>query len=286
MTAHANDRDRGIDGKRRATGARLGRLLGRLVRVVGPTRAHRFGHGDAGDGGGDGTGGADAGSDAPAESDAAADVLAAVADRADEVHGRLAHDAAVPSVEFLGATGSGKTALVETLLDRREEAAGVVVGDVAGDDDARRYRERGARAVDVTTGKDCHLDPGRIDAALDDLPLADLDRVYVENVGNMVCPADFPLGADLRVVVVSVTEGEDVVRKHPLLFRACDVAVVNKVDVADAVGVDPEAMVADLREVAPDLPVVETSAETGAGVDDLTSVLEQQRREVVRAHGD
>jgi hydrogenase nickel incorporation protein HypB len=220
-------------------------------------RAHRFGGGEGTDG-----------------TDSTADVLAAIREAARSVHERLAHDEGVFAAEFLGATGSGKTALVERLLARRDpDTVGVVAGDVAGTDDADRYRDHGVAVADVTTGKDCHLDPERVETALAEFDLAGLETVFVENVGNMVCPADFPLGAHLRVVVVSPTEGDDVVRKHPLLFQACDATVVNKVDIADAVGASVDRMVADLERVAPETPVVRTSARTGRGVDELERLL-------------
>jgi hydrogenase nickel incorporation protein HypB len=225
---------------------------------VAPRRAHRFGHGDG-------------------EEDEQSGILGAVRDRAREVHGRLAHDHGVFAVEFVGSTGGGKTALAERLIDRWDGRVGVVCGDVAGEDDARRYREHGVSVANVTTGKDCHLDPARVDDALDSFDLGALDTLVVENVGNMVCPADFPLGATVRVLVVSPTEGDDVVRKHPLLFQAVDAAVVNKVDIADAVGADVDRMVADATEVAPDLSVIRTSAETGRGIDDLAAMLHRQR---------
>jgi hydrogenase nickel incorporation protein HypB len=230
----------------------------------GPFRTHRFGHSDGSEDGG---------------GDAAGEVLAAIREAAGDVHRRLSHDNDVFTVELLGATGSGKTALVEQLAERAPDAerVGVVAGDVAGSDDADRYREHGLAVANVTTGKDCHLDPDRVDEALDTLELSRLDTLYLENVGNMVCPADFPLGADLRAVVVSPTEGDDVVRKHPLLFQACDAAVVNKVDIADAVGADVDTMVADAERVAPDLEVVRTSAETGTGLGDLEALLAERR---------
>lgn len=241
-----------------------------------PARAHRFGHDDHGD------------HDVDDES-AAADVLAAVREAAGAVHDRLAHDNDVFAVELLGATGAGKTALVESLLAPEgpfaDDRVGVVTGDVAGSDDADRLRAHADRVVNVTTGKDCHLDPERLDAALDEFDLTRLDVLLVENVGNMVCPADFPLGADARAVVVSPTEGDDVVRKHPMLFQACDLAVVNKVDVADAVGADVDTMVADAERVAPDTPVVRTSATTGAGLDALAARLDRRRGRAHTHHG-
>ncbi len=232
-----------------------------IDRLLGDLRTHRFGHGTE------------------TASDAHADVLAAIEQEAASIHDRLAHESDVFAAEFLGATGSGKTEIVEVLLDRRSEGhrAAVIAGDVAGDDDARRYRKHGVRAIDVTTGKDCHLDPERVGEAIDELDLEGLDTLFIENVGNMVCPADFPLGATLRVVVVSVTEGEDVVRKHPILFQACDIAVINKTDIADAVGTDVERMRRDVRSIAPEIPVLTTSAATGDGIDELQDRLEARR---------
>ncbi|MFB6072171.1 MAG: hydrogenase nickel incorporation protein HypB [Halobacterium sp.] len=236
----------------------------------GPLRAHRFGHGDESD--------ADSEHDADPGTDAD-DVLAAYRERADDLHDRLVHDHGVFVAELLGATGSGKTRLLERLLDRAPDAdrLGVLVGDVAGEDDAARLREHADRVTTVNTGRECHLDPALVADALDQFDLEALDRLYVENVGNMVCPADFPLGAQARVLVVSTTEGDDVVNKHPLLFQACDAAVVNKTDVADAVGADVDRMAADVAVVAPEMPVFRTSAETGAGVDDLAAFLADRR---------
>lgn len=190
------------------------------------------------------------------------------------VRRRLAREHDVFAVELLGAPGSGKTALVERLVDRAppDERAAVVTGD-----DARRYRDRGVEAVGVSTGDDPHLDPARVDRALDDLDLGSLDTLFVENAGGMDRPADVPPGTHCRVAVVSVTEGEDVVREHPSLFRACDLAVVNKVDVAGAVGVDVGRMRADVLEVAPGLPVVTTSAATDAGLGTLDAEVRTRR---------
>jgi hydrogenase nickel incorporation protein HypB len=230
-------------------------------RRVGPLRTHRFGHGDD-----DG--------DEP-KGPAVADVLDEVRRRAGDVHQRLAHDHGIDAVEVLGSTGSGKTRLIERLVERRpdDERIAAVVGDVAGDEDARRLSDLGVETVDVATGRECHLDPATLDEALDELHLPDVDRLYVENVGNMVCPADFPLGTDVRMLVVSTTEGDDVVRKHPTLFRACDVAVVNKTDLDDAVGADVERMLSDVGTVAPELPVLTTSAKRDEGIDALGETL-------------
>ena len=241
------------------------RWLEELADRLGPARAHRFGHGDHDHG--------------ESATDAEADVLAAIRECAGKIHEMLSHDHGVFAVEFVGSTGGGKTKLIEELLERapEDEQIGAIVGDVAGEDDATRLREYGIPVENVNTGKECHLDPGGIETALSGFDLELLDTLYVENVGNMVCPADFPLGATVRVLVVSTTEGDDVVAKHPLLVQKCDAAVVNKVDLAEAVGTDLDRVRADLGRVAPDVPVFETDASTGAGVDELADFLESKR---------
>ncbi|MFB6153893.1 MAG: hydrogenase nickel incorporation protein HypB [Halodesulfurarchaeum sp.] len=236
-------------------------ILDRLAdqSILGPLRAHRFGHDHDVD---------------PAEDD----VLAAYREQAATLHERLAHDNDIFVAEFLGATGSGKTRLIEGLLDRAppSDRIGVIVGDVAGEDDATRLEAYDVTVTTINTGKECHLDPTLLEEGLSAFDLETLDRLYVENVGNMVCPADFPLGAQARVLVVSTTEGDDVVNKHPLLFQAADLAVINKTDIADAVDADLDRMTADVDRVAPDIPVLETSAKTGAGLDALATALEQR----------
>ncbi|MFW5900319.1 MAG: hydrogenase nickel incorporation protein HypB [Halodesulfurarchaeum sp.] len=236
-----------------------------LERLLGPVRAHRLGHEDFG---------ADV-SGAAAE----ADVLAAIRERAGELHETLVHDHGVFTVEFVGSTGGGKTRLIEELLERApaEETIGAIVGDVAGEDDATRLREYGIQVENINTGKECHLDPDGVGSVLTDFDLHVLETLYVENVGNMVCPADFPLGASLRILVVSTTEGDDVVAKHPLLVQSVDAAVINKTDLAAAVGTDLDRLRDDIDRAAPDLPVFETNAKDGVGVDALRTFLESHR---------
>lgn len=261
-----------------ATVARLRQALAGLLESpgapagTGTIHAHRFGH--------------DHDSESlPVDGDEA-DVLEAYRERAAALHEALVHDRGIFVAELLGATGSGKTRLLERLLERApdDERIGVVVGDVAGEDDAARLREHGVRVTTVNTGRECHLDPATVEDALDAFDLEALDRLYFENVGNMVCPADFPLGAQVRLLVVSTTEGDDVVRKHPMLFQACDAAVVNKIDVADALDADVERMAADVADVAPDSPVFRTSAKTGTGLDALADYLAAHRARTA-AHG-
>lgn len=255
-----------------ATVTRIHRSLDRLLdgadtaSPIGPLGAHRFGHDHDTE-------------SLPVDGDEA-DVLEAYRERAAALHDELVHDRGIFVAELLGATGSGKTRLLEHLVDRAPdgERVGVVVGDVAGEDDAARLREHGVTVTTVNTGKECHLDPTLVEDALDAFDLDALDRLYLENVGNMVCPADFPLGAQVRLLVVSTTEGDDVVRKHPLLFQACDAAILNKADVAAAVDADLDRMAADVAEVAPEMPVFRTSAKTGVGLDALADYLATRRR--------
>ncbi len=231
---------------------------------IGPLRAHRFGHDHH---------------DEESVSDVEADVLAAVRQRARDVHEVLSHDNDVFAVEFAGSTGGGKTMLIERLIERSpdDEQIGVLVGDVSGEDDAVRFRAHGVEVQNINTGKECHLDPTLVSEAIDEFDLGHLDTLYIENVGNMVCPADFPLGANRRVLVVSTTEGVDVVRKHPMLVQTADVVVVNKVDIAEAVGTDVDRLRHDVESIAPETPVFETDARNEHGVDALKTALESER---------
>ena len=182
-------------------------------------------------------------------------------------------------LNLLSSPGSGKTALIERTLRDLGGAVrvGVVVGDLATDNDARRLREVGAPAVQVTTGDVCHLDAEMVARAVERLDLDALDLLVVENVGNLVCPAGYDLGEDLRVVLLSVTEGEDKPLKYPLVFRTAQAVVVNKVDLAEAVGFDRDRALANLRRVAPDAVILEVSARTGQGMEGWYAYLEGQR---------
>jgi hydrogenase nickel incorporation protein HypB len=131
----------------------------------------------------------------------------------------------------------------------------------------------GIVAENLNTMKECHLDAHLVDHALEHLDLDSIDVLFIENVGNLVCPTDFPLGTDMRVLVISVTEGDDMVRKHPLIFRLADIVVINKVDLAEVMEVDPEALAADVRKVRPDAKVFLTDAKRGKGIDALISAM-------------
>jgi len=182
----------------------------------------------------------------------------------------------VRGIDLLGAIGSGKTALIERLVPLLKEKglrAGAIAGDVYGDDDFRRIVSTGIPAYNANTGKECHLDAHIVEHAIDHLPLDDIDILFIENVGNMVCPTDFRLGAEKRVVVISSTEGDDVVNKHPMMFRDCTIAVINKVDLAPFVGADLERMQRDIYRYNPGMKVFRTNLKTGEGVAPLLDAI-------------
>lgn len=181
----------------------------------------------------------------------------------------------VKAIDFMGSLGAGKTsiieALVEVLKDRYRIA--VIVGDVATSIDANRISRHGIRAIQINTGRECHLDAQLIRRALQLLDLKNVDLLFIENVGNLICPADFPLGAHMRVVVVSVSEGSDMIIKHPTSFVGADVVVINKIDVTEVFNVDLGKLVNDLKEINPKAKVVFMSARKRTGLDDLIRAL-------------
>jgi hydrogenase nickel incorporation protein HypB len=188
--------------------------------------------------------------------------------------------AGVHVVNVLSSPGTGKTALLEALAARAPSTLrlAALVGDLATDQDARRLQRAGLPAVQITTGQVCHLDAAMVHQALAQLeaaghPLAALDVLLIENVGNLVCPAAFALGEHRRVVLLSVTEGEDKPLKYPATFHSADLVVITKVDLAEAVGFDPALVHRSLQQVAPAARVLHTSARTGAGMDALLAAL-------------
>ena len=167
---------------------------------------------------------------------------------------------------LLSSPGSGKTTLLErTLRDVPRSAA--IVGDLQTDNDALRLRATGAQAIQITTGATCHLDAHMVAHALEKLDAAGLGTLFIENVGNLVCPASYDLGEDRRVVLLSVTEGEDKPLKYPVIFRNADLVLITKTDLAGAAGFDRDQAVAAIRQVAPRAAILELSARTGVGLD-------------------
>jgi len=187
----------------------------------------------------------------------------------------------VRAFDLLGAIGSGKTALIERLVPLIRERGlrvGAIAGDVYGDDDFRRIVALGIPAYNANTGKECHLDAHLVEHALEHLPLDEIDILFIENVGNMVCPTDFRLGAEKRIVVVSSTEGDDVVNKHPMMFRGGNIGVINKIDLAPFVGANLDRMESDIRRYNPEMKVFRTNLKAGVGLEGLLDAIlgEQQ----------
>ena len=183
-------------------------------------------------------------------------------------------DKGIFCVDFVGAIGSGKTTLIEEIIDNTDYKIGVLAGDVISKFDAGHIEKHNVPVVGLNTGKECHLDAHLVGHGIEDLPLDDIDVLIIENVGNLICPVDFELGSHLRIVVVSVTEGDDTVEKHPIIFKTSDVVVINKVDLADAVGADADKMVDDAKELNPDIKVIKSSLKEGTGLDEIIDCID------------
>jgi hydrogenase nickel incorporation protein HypB len=182
----------------------------------------------------------------------------------------------INAFDILGSIGSGKTSIIEKLvpiLQGKGFRIGAIAGDVAGEDDYIRMKALHIPVVNLNTGTECHLDAHLVGHAIKNLPLEDLDILFIENVGNMVCPTDFELGTDARIVIVSVTEGDDVVNKHPMIFRVSDIGIINKTDLADAVGASVARMRDDMKRIAPHVTQFQMSAKTGQGISEFADVL-------------
>jgi hydrogenase nickel incorporation protein HypB len=184
-------------------------------------------------------------------------------------------EAKVYVVSLVASPGAGKTAFLEETLRRLRDRYRVaaLVGDLATDNDARRLARAEVPIRQIVTGTVCHLEAQMVSDALGDWNLEELDFLFVENVGNLVCPASYDLGENLRLVLLSVTEGEDKPLKYPSIFNTADVAVITKMDLASAVEFDQEAALQNIQAVRPGMRVFEGSAKTGSGMDDWLAFL-------------
>ena len=181
-------------------------------------------------------------------------------------------------LNLLSSPGSGKTALLErTITDLNDRLkSGVIVGDLETDNDAQRLRRSDIPVVQITTGTVCHLEADMVMQAAQKINLETLDLLIIENVGNLVCPASYDLGENLRVVLLSVTEGEDKPLKYPTMFKSADVVIINKIDIAEAVGFERNKALTNIKRVAPQATIFEVSARTGAGMEAWYAYLEKQ----------
>ena len=184
-------------------------------------------------------------------------------------------------INVFSSPGSGKTSLLQKTAEmlRGRVRIGVIVGDLATDNDAERLSRADIPVVQITTGTMCHLDARMIAEAMKKMPLDDLDVLIIENVGNLVCPASYDLGEGVRVVLLSVTEGEDKPLKYPPMFHSADVALVTKSDLADAVDFNRDAALSALNKVAHHAHVIEVSSKTGEGMEAwCEEIVERARR--------
>jgi len=193
-----------------------------------------------------------------------------------EKNKQFLHENGVRAIDVMGSIGSGKTSLIEKLIQmlKGEYKIAVFKGDLTTTIDAELIAKHGVETVAINTGKECHLDANLVKKALQKLDLEKINLLFIENVGNLICPAEFPLGSDKRVVIVSVTEGPYMVVKHPFIFMEADVVAINKVDLAKPMNVDVEKLRKDVTIVNPKAKTVATNCRTGEGVQDIARALE------------
>ena len=182
-------------------------------------------------------------------------------------------------VNIISSPGSGKTTLLERTLERMDKSKRVVLltGDLQTENDAKRLAQWGFPVKQIITGGTCHLDAKMIEKHLADWPLDGFDVLIIENVGNLVCPTSYDLGEHFKIVILSVTEGEDKPLKYPTLFNSADAAVITKMDIAEPCGFDRELALRNINEIRPGIRIFETSSKTGAGMGEWLAYLAEER---------
>lgn len=188
-----------------------------------------------------------------------------------ESHGVLA-------INLMSSPGSGKTALLETLADMASFRFGVIEGDLETSRDADRIRAKGISAHQIQTGSACHLDAFMVHKALHELPIGDLDVCFIENVGNLVCPASYDVGAHLNVVLVSVPEGEDKIEKYPVMFRKADLVLISKCDLLPYMEFDVAAAKSAARALKPSVDILEISTKDASTLQNVIDWIEYKRK--------
>jgi hydrogenase nickel incorporation protein HypB len=188
---------------------------------------------------------------------------------------KIFDEAKVFVVNIMSGPGAGKTSLIERTIKELDGKIkiGVIEGDIAGTDDAERIEKLGIPVVQINTGGGCHLDANMIREVLEDFPLKDLDLLVIENVGNLVCPAEFNLGEDMKIMLLSLAEGHDKPLKYPLMFQESSALVLNKIDLLPYTNADIGKMKKDSLSLNPKLKVFEVSCKTGEGISEWTDWL-------------
>lgn len=189
---------------------------------------------------------------------------------------KIFSDAGVYVINLMSSPGAGKTSLLETtIVDlKRSLKVGVIEGDIAGADDAIRIDRLDVPVVQINTGGACHLDANMIYEVLPDLPIGELDILFIENVGNLVCPAEFKIGEDMKVMILSIAEGHDKPLKYPLMFQESAALIINKMDLRPFLDVDVEKIKRDALSLNPTIKIFELSCKSGEGVDRWTAWLQ------------
>ena len=208
-------------------------------------------------------------------------VMTNILDRNDqlaaEVHDRLSA-AGIFVVNLLGSPGCGKTSLLENTIAglKGELSMAVIEGDLFTAKDAERIEQHGVPVIQINTSGGCHLDANMVNTVLDHLDLEKLDLIVIENVGNLVCPAEFNIGEDVKVTVLSITEGEDKPLKYPLIFKQASAVILNKVDLLPYTSFDMQAAIKDITSISPDTVIMQASCRTGEGLSQWYEWLKQQ----------
>ena len=197
----------------------------------------------------------------------------------EEVKGTLAEHH-ICMVNVMGSPGAGKTSMITALIGKLRDSfrVGVIEGDIAGQVDAERIVSLGVPAVQLNTDGACHIEAMSIQHILPELPLEDLDVIFVENIGNLVCPAEFRIGESLRITILSIPEGDDKVEKYPLMFTDTDCLALNKYDMLPYFDFDEERVLANYGTVNPGAPLFRISSRTGDGIEELAGFIAEQIR--------
>jgi len=188
------------------------------------------------------------------------------------------------AINLMSSPGAGKTSLLERTIELMKDLRiGVIEGDLETDRDAQRIRAKGAPAVQISTGSACHLDAFMVHKVIHDLPLEELDLVFIENVGNLVCPASYDVGAHMNVVLLSVVEGDDKPEKYPVMFKGAQLMVITKIDLLPFVDFNIERAINSARKVNPHMDIIRLSAKTGEGMEDWLDYIRFKVRAYKRA---
>ncbi len=181
----------------------------------------------------------------------------------------------IKSVDIVGAIGAGKTAIIEKILEKLASKYRILVicGDVTTRVDANRIEKHNAESIQINTGRECALNAYHINQIIKNKDLNNYDLIFIENVGNLICPSDFILGTDKRITIVSITEGEWVIEKHPMLFKMSDIAVINKIDLAEILETNIDKIISDAKKINPNIQVITTSAKTGENINKLIEII-------------